>query len=156
MLPRRPPSYWSPTVRGSGVPTSRANPSATCPTPAASSPSASDWQPLPRRAIPDLSSTCPPRWTRSNRGLNVITNLTFFKRRPGLSVDAFRSYWQTTHRDLALQLPGLRRYVQHPTDDSGYRRHEPVYDGVAETLWNDLDDLRQLKGRVELSNILAD
>jgi uncharacterized protein (TIGR02118 family) len=86
----------------------------------------------------------------------VITNLTFFKRRPGLSVDAFRRYWQTTHRDLALQLPGLLRYVQHPTDDSGYRRHEPVYDGVAETVWNDLDDLRHLKGCVELSNVLAD
>lgn len=86
----------------------------------------------------------------------MITNLTLFKRRPGLSVDAFRSYWQTTHRDLALQLPGLRHYVQHPTDDSGYRRHEPVYDGVAETTWNDLDDLRQLRGCVEINNVLAD
>src|SRR5215212_6847328 len=156
MWPRRPQSYWSPTVRGSRVPTSRANPSATSPTPAASSPSASDWEPSPRRAIPDSSSTCPPRWRRSERGLNVITNLTFFKRRPGLSVDAFRRYWQTTHRDLALQLPGLLRYVQHPTDDSGYHRHEPVYDGVAETVWKELDDLRHLKGCVEHSNVLAD
>ena len=86
----------------------------------------------------------------------MITNLTMFKRRSGLSVDAFRSYWQTTHRDLALRLPGLRHYVQHPTDDSGYRRHEPVYDGVAETTWNDLDDLRQLRGSAELTNVLAD
>jgi uncharacterized protein (TIGR02118 family) len=86
----------------------------------------------------------------------VITNLTMFKRRPELSVDAFRSYWQTTHRDLALQLPGLRHYVQHPTDDSGYRRHEPVYDGVAETTWNGLDDLRQLRGSVEINNVLTD
>jgi uncharacterized protein (TIGR02118 family) len=86
----------------------------------------------------------------------VITNLTMFKRRPGLSVDDFRSYWQTTHRDLALRLPGLRHYVQHPTDDSGYRRDEPVYDGVAETTWNELDDLRQLRGSEELTNVLAD
>jgi uncharacterized protein (TIGR02118 family) len=86
----------------------------------------------------------------------VITNLTMFKRRPGLSVDAFRSYWQTTHRDLALRLPGLREYVQHPTDDSGYRRHEPVYDGVAETRWNDLDNLRRLRGSAEISHVLAD
>jgi uncharacterized protein (TIGR02118 family) len=86
----------------------------------------------------------------------VITNLTMFKRRPGLSIDAFRSYWQSTHRDLALQLPGLCHYVQHPTDDSGYRRREPIYDGVAETTWNDLDDLRQLRGSAEISNVLAD
>jgi len=86
----------------------------------------------------------------------MITNLTMFKRRPGMSVDQFRSYWRTTHRDLALQLPGLRQYVQHPTDDSGYRRHEPAYDGVAETTWDDLADLRQLRGRVELGEILAD
>ncbi len=86
----------------------------------------------------------------------MITNLTMFKRRPGLSVDAFRRYWQTTHRDLALQLPGLLRYVQHPTDDSGYRRHEPVYDGVAETTWNDLDDLRRLRGCDEITEVLAD
>jgi uncharacterized protein (TIGR02118 family) len=93
---------------------------------------------------------------RKCESVGVITNLTMFKRRPGLSVDAFRSYWQSTHRDLALQLPGLRHYVQHPTDDSGYRRHEPVYDGVAETTWNDLDDLRQLRGSAEISNVLAD
>jgi len=86
----------------------------------------------------------------------VVTNLTMFKRRPGLSVDAFRRYWQTTHRDLALRLPGLRHYSQHPTDPSGYRRHEPVYDGVAETTWDDLDALRRLKDRVELADILAD
>jgi uncharacterized protein (TIGR02118 family) len=86
----------------------------------------------------------------------VITNLTMFKRRPGLSVDAFRRYWQTTHGDLALRLPGLRRYVQHPTDESGYRRHEPVYDGVAETTWDDLDDLRRLRGGTEIGAVLAD
>ena len=86
----------------------------------------------------------------------MITNLTMFKRRPGLTVDAFRSYWRTTHGDLALRLPGLRRYVQHPTDDSGYRRREPVYDGVAETTWDDLDDLRRLRGRDEIANVLGD
>jgi uncharacterized protein (TIGR02118 family) len=86
----------------------------------------------------------------------VITNLTLFKRRPGLSVDEFRQYWQTTHRDFALQLPELRHYVQHPTADNGYRRREPVYDGVAETTWDDIDALRRLKGRVEVSTVLAD
>ena len=86
----------------------------------------------------------------------MITNLTMFKRRPGLSVDAFRTYWQTTHGGLALHLPGLRQYVQHPTEDSGYRRHEPVYDGVAETTWSDLDELRRLRGCAELNRVLAD
>lgn len=114
--------------------------------PAASSPLVLPSIPAPDAAI------------REGRCLSlvVITNLTMFKRRPGLTVDAFRSYWQSTHRDLALQLPGLCHYVQHPTDDAGYRRHEPVYDGVAETGWNDLDDLRRLRGSDEITKVLAD
>jgi uncharacterized protein (TIGR02118 family) len=86
----------------------------------------------------------------------VITSFTLFKRRPDLDVASFRQYWQTTHRDLALQLPGLRRYVQHPTHDSGYRRHEPVYDGVAETWWDDVDALRALRDGPPLKAVLAD
>jgi len=88
---------------------------------------------------------------------SVITNLTFFRRRPGLDVDGFRRYWQTTHRDLALQLPGLRQYRQHPAHDSAYEDgQEPAYDGVAETVWDDLETLRQLQRRPELAAILAD
>ena len=86
----------------------------------------------------------------------MITSLTFFKRRPGLDVEPFRRYWRTTHGDLALRLPGLRRYVQHPTHDSGYRRREPAYDGVAETTWDDLDALRALQRAPELEAVLAD
>jgi uncharacterized protein (TIGR02118 family) len=88
---------------------------------------------------------------------SVITNLTFFRRRPGLDVDGFRRYWQTTHRDLALQLPGLRQYRQHPAHDSAYEGdQEPAYDGVAETVWDDLETLRRLQRSPELAAILAD
>ncbi|WP_419553423.1 EthD domain-containing protein [Candidatus Poriferisodalis sp.] len=55
-----------------------------------------------------------------------------FKRRPDLDLEAFRIHWQTTHREVLCALPGVQEYWQYPTLDSGYRKHEPTYDGVAE------------------------
>lgn len=86
----------------------------------------------------------------------MIKSLVFFRRRPDLDVAAFRRHWQTTHRDLVTAIPGLRRYVQHPTDDSGYRRHEPSYDGVAELCFDDLEALRALNDDPATAAVLDD
>lgn len=69
----------------------------------------------------------------------MVKMVVFFKRKPGMSVDAFTTYWRTTHADLVVKLRGIRRYVQSHTLLSGYRKGEPVYDGIAE-LW--FDDTR--------------
>ena len=124
----------------------------TGPAPAAPTPNKSS-----SRAPPQLA--CGPRWHPGHGWREprvVIAIFTAFKRSPELDVASFRRYWQTTHGELALQLPGLRRYLQHPTHDSGYRRHEPVYDGVAETWWDDLAALRALRRTTELRTVLDD
>ena len=72
----------------------------------------------------------------------MLKIVSFFKRKPGLSPDDFSRHWGTRHADLVRRLPGIRRYVQNPTLASGYRRHEPVYDGVAEAWFDDGDALR--------------
>ena len=72
----------------------------------------------------------------------VIKVVSFFKRRAGLSVDAFQEHWRTRHAELVVQLPGIRRYLQNHTLPSGYKKKEPDFDGVAEAWFDDTQALR--------------
>jgi uncharacterized protein (TIGR02118 family) len=74
----------------------------------------------------------------------MIKSVTFFKRKPGMTVDAFQAYWRTRHLDVVIKLPGIRRYVQSHTLPSIYARREPVYDGIAEIWTDDMDALRAM------------
>jgi uncharacterized protein (TIGR02118 family) len=80
---------------------------------------------------------------REERG-PMIKSVVFFKRRAGMPVDEFQSYWRSRHAEIVAGLPGVRRYVQSHTRPSIYARREPAYDGIAE-LWNDdVDALRAM------------
>lgn len=86
--------------------------------------------------------------------LKVVTS---FKRKPGSSVEDFQGYWSGTHGRLAAELPGLRRYVQNHVIEGAYRKgREPVYDGVAEVWFDDLDALRELRKSPQLEAVKAD
>ena len=68
------------------------------------------------------------------------------KRKPGMSVEAFRRYWTEQHGPLVLSVPEfmrhIRRYVQcYPrlNDWAEFPGVEPDYDGIAE-LWADSFD----------------
>ena len=43
---------------------------------------------------------------------DLIKRVSFIKRRPGMSPEEFSRYWREVHGPLALDLPGMRRYVQ--------------------------------------------
>src|SRR2546422_565680 len=62
----------------------------------------------------------------------MVQAIYFIKRKAGMNLEDFRRCWLTTHAELVRRVAGLRRYVQSHTLDSGYRKHEPLYDGVAE------------------------
>lgn len=66
----------------------------------------------------------------------MITIVGYIKRRPGMGVEDFQQHWRSVYGPLITKLPGLRRYVQSHTLLAGYRKGEPIYDGVAE-LWFD-------------------
>jgi uncharacterized protein (TIGR02118 family) len=72
----------------------------------------------------------------------MIKAIYFIKRKPGMSLEAFREYWLKDHAALVLKIPGLVKYVQSHTMDSGYRQHEPLYDGIAALWYENLDDMR--------------
>lgn len=81
-----------------------------------------------------------------------MIKLTFcLKRLPGLSREAFQTYWRENHAPLVAKhrdVLRIRRYVQFhsgsPDINEGIRasREAPeMYDGVAELWWDSLDDV---------------
>jgi len=72
----------------------------------------------------------------------MVKVIAFFKRKPGMAVQDFQTYWRTTHAGIVAKLPGVCRYVQSHTLVSGYRKGEPVYDGIAELWYDDPETMR--------------
>jgi len=86
----------------------------------------------------------------------MIKALSFFKRRSGMSVEAFQAYWRARHPEVVIRLPGLRRYVQSHTLPGAYRKGEPVYDGIAEVWFDDTQAMRALAGTPAYAAVQAD
>ncbi len=64
----------------------------------------------------------------------IVKLVIWFKRKAGLSVEAFQTEWRGAHAEKVLRVPGLRGYVQSHVLLSGYRKGEPFCDGLAE-MW---------------------
>jgi uncharacterized protein (TIGR02118 family) len=86
----------------------------------------------------------------------IMKLVTWFKRKPGLSVEAFQSEWGGAHAEKALRVPGLRGYVQSHVLLSGYRKGEPFCDGVAEMWFADAAALGAARASRELAEARAD
>ena len=86
----------------------------------------------------------------------MIKMISAFRRKPGMTVEAFQDYWRDVHADIVCQMPGIRRYVQSHTLLSGYRTKSPAYDGVAELWFDNSDALRALAGTEVLDNTRRD
>jgi uncharacterized protein (TIGR02118 family) len=89
-----------------------------------------------------------------NKTMNKL--IAFFKRKPGMSILDFHTYWRTTHAELVIKIPGLRRYAQSHTLLSGYDKNEPIYDGVGEGWYDNFQIMRALANAPEYSAVRAD
>ena len=74
----------------------------------------------------------------------MIKAIHFIKRKPGIELDAFRAYWLGRHAELVSKVPGVRSYVQCHTLLSGYKKGEPIWDGIAELVYDDIDAMRRV------------
>src|ERR1043166_5834860 len=90
------------------------------------------------------------------RRMAMVKVIAILKRKPGMSVEDFQKYWLTTHADSVSRMPGVRRYVQSHTLLSGYRKGEPIYDGIAELWFDNTDALRALASTAEYAGVMAD
>lgn len=86
----------------------------------------------------------------------MVKAIYFIRRKHRMPLGHFRSHWLGEHARLVKRIPGLRRYVQSHTLDSGYRAHEPVYDGIAELWYDDTDSMRRAAATAEGSAAAAD
>ena len=86
----------------------------------------------------------------------MIKIVIFFKRKPGMSVEDFQKHWRTTHADIIVKLPGIRRYKQSHVIASAYRKGEPVYDAVAESYFDSTQAMKELSKSPEYAAVLAD
>lgn len=86
----------------------------------------------------------------------MVKMVIFFKRKPGISVEAFQAHWRTTHAGIIVRLPGIRRYVQSHVLPSSYRKGEPVFDAIAESSFDDTQAMKSLAGSPQYAEVLAD
>jgi len=86
----------------------------------------------------------------------MVKMVIFFKRAPGMTIDAFQRHWREAHARLIEKLPGLRRYVQNHTLAEAYRKGEPAFDAVAEASFDDTQAMKALVGTAEYAAVSAD
>ncbi|MBI3376189.1 MAG: EthD family reductase [Betaproteobacteria bacterium] len=86
----------------------------------------------------------------------MVKMVIFFKRKSGMSVEAFQDHWRRTHAAIIVRLPGIRRYVQSHVLPSSYRKGEPVFDAVAESSFDDTQAMKLLSGSPQYAEVLAD
>jgi uncharacterized protein (TIGR02118 family) len=86
----------------------------------------------------------------------MVKVVTFIKRKAGMPVEEFQSYWLTRHPEVVTRLPGVRRYVQSHALLQVYGHDEPIYDGIAEVWADDTDALRAMTRGPEHAALQAD
>ena len=86
----------------------------------------------------------------------MVKALSYFRRRPELTVEAFQDYWRSKHPEVVTRLPGIRGYVQSHTLIEGYRKARPIYDGIAEVWFEDTAAMRALAGTPAMRAVEAD
>jgi uncharacterized protein (TIGR02118 family) len=74
----------------------------------------------------------------------MVKVLTFLKRKTGMPVGEFQTYWRNEHPKAVTRLPGVRRYVQSHVLPKTYDKGEPVWDGIAEVWADDTSALRAM------------
>ncbi len=86
----------------------------------------------------------------------MIKAITCIKRKPGMLVEDFQSYWRGEHAAVVKHLPDIRRYIQSHALLGGYRKGDLPYDGIAEIWVDDVAALRAMAGTDAYAAVQAD
>ena len=66
----------------------------------------------------------------------MVKFMVVLSRRSNMTPERFRQYFKEVHEPLALQIPGLRRYVQNFVIDDP-KRSRPPWDAIIELFFDD-------------------
>jgi len=86
----------------------------------------------------------------------MIKAITCIKRKQGMEVDEFQSYWRNNHANVVTSLPNINRYIQSHALIGGYRKGELPYDGIAEIWVESVDVFRAWAGSREYEALEQD
>ena len=86
----------------------------------------------------------------------MVKMVAFFKRKPGMSVEAFHNYWRTTHAAIVVKMPGIRRYVQNHVPAEAYAVRPMTHDGWSEAWWDDLESLHASRASTKWAALSED
>ncbi len=67
----------------------------------------------------------------------MVKLVVWFKRNPGLAIDAFQLEWLRDGVETIRAIPEVRGHVRSLVLESGYRKGEPFCDAIAETWFAD-------------------
>lgn len=81
---------------------------------------------------------------------------TLFKRKHGLTVDAYQSYWGAEHPNFVRRLPGIQGYTQNRPLPETFESDSPIYDGIVELLFPDSAALKHLATTQEYQDLNKD
>ncbi len=81
---------------------------------------------------------------------------TLFKRKTGLSVLEYQSYWGAEHPNFVKRLPGILGYTQNPPLPETFETETPIYDGIVELLFADSAALKHLSTTKEYQDLNRD
>lgn len=86
----------------------------------------------------------------------MIKAVTIIKRKPGMRVESFQTYWRNEHAEVVKRLPGIRAYVQSHPLPAGYRKGGLVCDGIAEVWADDTEAFREMSASDAYAEVVAD
>jgi uncharacterized protein (TIGR02118 family) len=75
------------------------------------------------------------------------------KRKAGTTVEAFRAHYAGPHKDLALKVPGVKRYVVSFVDGGN---PAPEYDAITELAFDDAEAFQRAVQTPEAQAAFAD
>lgn len=95
---------------------------------------------------------------------DAVKNIEFVRRRPGMDLAAFRSYWKNVHGPLASRIELLRRYEQDHLRIEEYEQGAtPPFDGLAVTWFESTAHMKEgaqteiyARTRADEANFLPD
>lgn len=86
----------------------------------------------------------------------MVKAVAILKRRPDLTFQQFVDHWRNVHAPLALQIPGVVKYVQSPTLQRPNARSQPPADGIAEIWFESMETYRAGFTSAAAEALLAD
>lgn len=86
----------------------------------------------------------------------MIKRFVILRRKPTMSVEEFRHYWEKIHGPMIAKIPGVRKYVQYHVRSERLDDNDAPIEGIAE-LWFDSEDAQKSAyASPEYAEVVAD